>query len=322
MSDAGPLYRDPIFDGAADPTVIWNPIEAAWWMIYTNRPITIETGLSWLFGSDLGVASSIDGGATWQYRGIIEGLQFEWGRGTFWAPEIFAAEGRFHMYVSYIRGIPVEGPPPTMRIHHYTSHDLVDWQHRGPLELSSDRLIDACVIERPDGGYRMWWKDETTGSSTWSADSDDLSDWTVTGEVLRTPGGHEGPNVFDFGGWFWLIVDSWDGQLVYRSTDLESWEPDGVILAGPIGQPHRRIDDAGPGLHADVLVSGGRAWIFYFTHPDRTGPEHPTIRSRRSSIQVAELTVVDGHLVCDRDRLVLPELVPPPAPAAPASSDT
>jgi hypothetical protein len=310
-----PLFRDPIFDGAADPTVIYHPDEQAWWLVYTNRRTTIvqEEGLVWLFGSDLGVASSDDEGGSWQYRGILEGLEFEWGRGTFWAPEIIAHEGTFHMFVSYIRGIPVQGPPPSMRIHHYTSPDLIHWTHHGPLPLGSDRVIDACVHRLPangDGtaGWRLWYKDEATGSSTWAADSADLYDWTVTGEVLRTPGGHEGPNVFFFAGSYWLIVDSWRGQLVHRSDDLTHWEPNGTILGAEIGVPHRRRDDVGPGLHADVVVTGDRALIYYFTHPDRTGPEHPTIRSRRSSIQVAELTVVDGRLVCDRDSDTVPRL--------------
>jgi hypothetical protein len=141
--------------------------------------------------------------------------------------------------------------------------------------------------------------------------------------VLTSPGGHEGPNVFWFGGSYWLIVDSWRGQLVHRSDDLMGWTPTGAILDGEIGQRHRRADDVGPGLHGDVVVSGGRAWIFYFTHPDRTEQAHPTIRSRRSSIQVAELQVVDGRLVCDRDADSAPALVPAaeeggPRPTRPA----
>jgi hypothetical protein len=307
-----PLFRDPIFDGAADPTVIYNPHEDAWWMFYTNRrtTITIEQGLSWLFGSDIGVASSQDRGATWQYRGIVDGLAFEWGRGTYWAPEVFEHEGLFHLFVTYIQGIPVNGPPVALEIHHYTSSDLISWTHLGIVPLHSDKVIDACVIERPDGGFRMWYKDEST-RSTWAADSDDLSSWTATGEVVTSPGGHEGPNVFWFGGSYWLIVDSWRGQLVHRSGDLTTWEPAGIILDSEIGERHGRPDDVGPGLHADVVVSGGQAWIFYFTHPDRSGPEHPTIRSRRSSIQVAELRVVDGRLVCDRDADITPSLTPP-----------
>ena len=32
-----PLYCDPVHDGAADPTLIWNRDEKCWWMLYTNR---------------------------------------------------------------------------------------------------------------------------------------------------------------------------------------------------------------------------------------------------------------------------------------------
>lgn len=311
-----PLFRDPIFDGAADPTVIYNPHEGAWWIFYTNRRTTtpVEVGLTWLFGSDIGVASSSDGGTTWSYRGTVDGLAFEWGRGTYWAPEVIEHDGTFHMFVSYIRGIPAAGALPDMQIHHYTSPDLVRWTHRGAVGLPSDRVIDACVSPRPAGGWRMWFKDEVTGSSTWSVDSSDLDHWSGATQVLTTPGGHEGPNVFWFAGSHWLLVDTWQGQLAHRSDDQTGWTPAGLVLGGDIGQRHRRADDVGPGLHADVVVDRGRAWIFYFTHPDRTGPDHPTIRSRRSSLQVAELTVTDGQLRCDRDADVEPVLTAPQSP--------
>jgi len=32
-----PLFRDPVHDGAADPTLVWNRQEKCWWMLYTNR---------------------------------------------------------------------------------------------------------------------------------------------------------------------------------------------------------------------------------------------------------------------------------------------
>lgn len=308
-----PLFRDPIEDGAADPVIVYNPIEKAWWMVYTNRRTTAlrEDGLSWLFGSKLGVASSLDGGASWQYRGTLEGLDFEWGHNTFWAPEIFEHDGTFHMYVSYIRGIPSGGTEPDMLIHHYTSADLVKWTHHGPLGLSSTKVIDACVVELPGGGFRMWYKDQHHDSETWTADSPDLYSWTVRGAALKTSGGHEGPNVFRFRDSYWLIVDSWKGQLAYRSADLENWTPAGTILDGDTGVEHRRQDDTGPGLHADVVVTGDTAWIFYFTHPERTGPDHPTVTSRRSSIQVAQLDVREGQLHCNRDDVQRPSLTPP-----------
>ncbi|MEZ4836778.1 MAG: DUF6713 family protein [Caldilineaceae bacterium] len=37
-----PLFRDPIYDGAADPTVIWNRQEQCWWLLYTNRRANVD----------------------------------------------------------------------------------------------------------------------------------------------------------------------------------------------------------------------------------------------------------------------------------------
>lgn len=38
-----PLFRDPIHDGAADPMVIYNEQEKAWYMFYTNRRANVST---------------------------------------------------------------------------------------------------------------------------------------------------------------------------------------------------------------------------------------------------------------------------------------
>jgi hypothetical protein len=127
--------------------------------------------------------------------------------------------------------------------------------------------------------------------------STDLESWSVVGPVL-TERPHEGPNVFEFAGNYWMIVDEWRGQGVFRSTDLQHWERNGVIL----DRPGRRTDDGTIGLHADVTVNKDRAMIFYFTHLDRNGKDpQPTLALRRSSLQVAELHVSDGVLTCDRD---------------------
>lgn len=66
------------------------------------------------------------------------------------------------------------------------------------------------------------------------------------------------------------------------------------------------------GGHADVVVSGDRAFLFYFTHPGRR-PDAPKTdtEQRRSSIQVVELKYKDGHLTCDRDQPTHIRLVPP-----------
>jgi hypothetical protein len=50
-------------------------------------------------------------------------------------------------------------------------------------------------------------------------------------------------------------------------------------------------------------VSGDRAWLFYFTHPGRRGPDAKKDgpEQRRSVIQVTELKEEGGWLRVDRD---------------------
>ncbi|WDQ30297.1 glycosyl hydrolase [Paenibacillus marchantiae] len=304
---SAPLFRDPIFDGAADPVVVWNRSEQTWWMIYTNRRATAGgPKFAWVHGTDLGVASSADGGQSWTYRGTLTGLEHEWGHNTFWAPEIFWHEGKYHMYVSYIQGVPHDWAGHDRHILHYTSTDLICWTFHGKLELSSDRVIDACIYPLPNGKFRMWYKDEANSSHTYAADSPDLYQWDVIGPVIAGRA-HEGPNVFRFGDSYWMIVDEWRGQAVYKSDDLENWEWNSLIL----DQPGNREDDGVIGLHADVVVQDDEAYIFYFTHPDRfEGIDHASEPARRSSIQAARLDVIDGVLVCPRNEELQMKLRP------------
>ncbi|MCU1445737.1 hypothetical protein [Cryobacterium sp.] len=73
MPDA-PLFRDPVFDGATDPTVIRNRETGQWWMFYTQRRASVEEpGVAWVHGSRIGVAVS-DTGDSWVYRGVLDGL--------------------------------------------------------------------------------------------------------------------------------------------------------------------------------------------------------------------------------------------------------
>lgn len=308
---SAPLFRDPVLDGAADPVLVYNHGERQWWMIYTNRRATTPgPGYGWIHGTDLGVASSPDGGNSWLYRGTLTGLDFEWGRNTFWAPEIIHHHGTYHMYVSYIRGVPLDWNHPR-HIHHFISTDLLSWQHHGPLALASERVIDACVFQLPDGRFRLWYKDEDGGSITVAADSEDLYSWRDAGPAI-TGRPHEGPKVFAFACSYWMIVDEWRGQQSYRSADLKRWEPNALIP----DTPGTRNDDGGTGLHADVVVNDGRAFIFYFTHPGRVaGEPEESYGARRTSIPVAELTVDgSGRLCCDRNHDVHVTLGRPSSP--------
>ncbi|MGE5222448.1 MAG: glycosyl hydrolase, partial [Omnitrophica WOR_2 bacterium] len=171
-----------------------------------------------------------------------------------------------------------------------------------------------CVHPLPDGRWRMWYKDEAHRSLIYYAESMNLVNWFPYGAaIFDRP--QEGPNVFVFQQDWWMVTDPWNGLGVYRSTDAgTTWRRQENILS----RPGLRADDGALAHHADVLVSGGRAFIFYHTHPgEQSGSQaaYPgdilPFSQRRSSIQAAELHVVDGKLTCDRDESFDFSLVPP-----------
>ncbi len=138
-------------------------------MLYTNRRANVEAwGFSWVHGTEIGIASSNNGGHTWFYRGIAEGLAYERERNTYRAPEILWPDGRYHMYVSCVPGVPQHWTGPRHILHH-TSHDLWSWEFCSRLESSSSKVIDACIFRIPAGHWRMWFEDEAHASHTYAA---------------------------------------------------------------------------------------------------------------------------------------------------------
>lgn len=360
-----PLFRDPVFDGAADPVVVWNPHVRAWWMFYTNRRANVAglSGVSWVHGTPIGIAESRDGGTTWTYVGTAEielPAEIAGTEPTFWAPEVIPAAQAachvlrdtpasaahedvpehcyvirknasgtdaarsesivrtHHLFLTVVPGVFENWNHPR-RIVHLTSTDLRKWTYRSTLALSSDRVIDAGVHRLPDGTWRLWYNDERDHKSIYHADSPDLFTWTDRGKcrgVGERPG--EGPVVFHWRGFYWMLVDVWRGLGVYRSDDLENWtaQPDNLLA-----QPGRGADDGVFGGHPGVVVNGDRAWVFYFTHPGRTlealAAKLDTSEQRRSSIQVVELREHDGVLSCDRDAPTYVDLREPAAATLP-----
>jgi hypothetical protein len=313
-STPAPLYRDPVYDGAADPIAVWNAGTRTWWMLYTQRRAKLDLpGVEWCHGCEIGVAESSDAGMTWTYRGHLP-LSAPDAEYSFWAPDVVRDDdGLYHMFVSY-----VPGAPETHRqwggerhILHYTSGDLWEWRFVGRVPLGSDHCIDATLVRLPNGAWRMWYKDEARGSDTCAVESRDLREWLPVADPGVSHLYGEGPKVFRFGDHYWLIKDPDTGLDVYRSDDLESWTYQGKILE----RPGRRNDDGSIGKHCDVVVCGDRAYIIYFTHP--YGQSYPDVGgimplpARRSSVQAAELAVEDGALVCDRDRPFRIRLTPP-----------
>ena len=167
--------------------------------------------------------------------------------------------------------------------------------------LDAVNVIDAAVARLPDGGWRMWYNNEADKKAIYYADSTDLNTWTDRGRAVGDQAG-EGPKVFQWRGSWWMITDVWQGLGVYRSSDAVNWkrQPNNLLQA-----PGKGVDDQVIGGHADVVVSGERAWVFYFTHPGRTGADAKKdgAEQRRSSLQVVELGLDQGSgwLTADRD---------------------
>ncbi len=300
-----PLFRDPIYDGAADPVLVWNREEKAWWMYYSARRANVPTqDVSAYYGTRIGAASTPDHGQTWIFRGYLN-LEFEKGWNTFWAPDIIFHNGQYHMFVVYIKGVRNHWGGDA-HIVHFTSKNSWDWAYEGPLKLSSDKVIDATIFKMPNGKFRIWYKDETRGAITMMSESSDLKNWETAKEPAIGGQAHEGPKVFGFKNYYWMLTDEWQGMRVYRSTDLEHWEKQGLIL----DSPSRREDDKPSGAHGDVIVVGEKAYVFYFTHPGRKS--HVEIKpdpdgqwfytNHRTTIQVAPLELINGTLVANRDK--------------------
>ncbi len=296
-----PLFRDTIYDGAADPTVIWNPKEKKWFMFYTNRRANDKNskGVSWVHGTPIGIAASTDG-AHWSYKQTCR-INYALENATYWAPDVIEHNGIFHMYLTIVPGVFEDWNHPRYIIH-LTSKNLLDWDFQSELKLASDRCIDASVFRLPNGHWRMYYNNERDKKSIYYADSPDLYHWVdINQQVIKDRG--EGPKVFHWKGKNWMICDTWNGLSVYSSDDFVNWkrQEKNILQIPGIGQ-----DDQVIGGHPDVIINGNKAYIFYFTHPGRI-PENKgkdTYDTRRSSIQLAELEYKNGEIMCHRDQIV------------------
>ncbi len=302
-----PLFRDPVFDGAADPVVVYNLQAGKWFMYYTNRRANIAdpNGVAWVHGTRIGIAESSDG-ATWTYRDTCN-IDYRPHSGyTHWAPEVIEVDGMYHMFLTYVPGIFTDWNHPR-EIVHLTSKDGINWVRPNPLKLFTDKVIDACVLRLPGGSWRMWYNNERDGKSVYYADSPDLYSWTDKGKANMSTRG-EGPKAFVWHGQYWMVVDAWRGLLVYRSPDALNWTLQEELL---LDVPGTGLDDGVIGGHPDVVVNQGKVYLFYFTHPGRRpGAPAGQTEQRRSSIQVVELRYENGRVLCNRDAPTYIRLMP------------
>lgn len=293
-----PLFRDPVHDGAADPSTVYNPRTREWVIFYTNRradlPMDDARDYRWVHGTAIGTARSKDG-THWRYGGVAA-IPAACTGATLWAPDVERFAGKWHMWVTVVPGIVRDWNAPRFLVH-LTSRDLKRWACGERLELGSDRVIDASVVALPAGGYRLFFNDERMDKAIRTADSSDLVHWTVKDRLTDTPG--EGPKAFRWKDRWWLVSDAWKGLLVMRSDDGTSWtRQPGYVLA----EPGKAETDRAKGQHPDVIVEGDRAYIVYFVQ--QSGEPKAAVDAdwkRRSVLQIAELKEQDGIITIDRD---------------------
>jgi hypothetical protein len=299
FAQAKPMFRDPVYDGAADASTVRDPERREWRMFYTNRRATLKGGdekdVTWVHGTKIGMATSRDG-SRWKYAGTAA-IPASCTGATLWAPEIGYFAGRWHMWLTIVPGIFSNWNAPRFIVH-LTSKDLKRWTCGERLALGSDRVIDASVAEIAPGKYRLWYNDERSGKSIRSADSADLVHWLPGPGVVDTPG--EGPKAFRWRNRWWLISDAWQGLLVMRSDDAAQWtRQEGYLLAEPGALP----TDRAKGQHPDIVVADDRAYLIYFVHQGGEPEAASDPRwHRRSVLQISELIERDGRLTIDRAR--------------------
>lgn len=187
---------------------------------------------------------------------------------------------------------------------------MLNWKFESRLRQLGTHVIDADILKMPDGTWRMYYKGSSPHSNISLTESQDLYTWSDPEEVLKING--EGPIAFHWKDYYWLIVDTWNGQTVHRSRDGDTWERQPGTPLMPDGEG-TGLDDIPNALHANVVVSNDRVYLYYFTHPGRIGEDKKkdTYEQRRTSIQVVELELNgEGWITADRDRPTYVQLLP------------
>jgi hypothetical protein len=295
-----PLFDDPVWHGAASPTVIWNESRGEWLMYYTQRRATLDSpdGVKWVYGSAIGIATSKDGLA-WKYLQTCSGDESLGdpigSNSTWWHPSICFEGGIYHMFVARVDGIYSTWIGPST-IKHFTSQDGLTWKSGLEPELPEEVCLDPCIV-RIGTKFGLYFSDNGNDGHTRMATSDDLDHWSVVeddeavGDVS-----HKSPLVWHWKDRYWMSVDVSEGLRIYESADgLKDWKYNATVLS----EPGKRGKDDGPGQGAFVVVQGDQAILYYFV---RYGPAHPVYDTRRSVIQIAELQLnPEGQVTCDRN---------------------
>lgn len=307
-----PLFYDPHYHGSCDPEIVWNTHTREWWIFYTARRATRKQAT--YVGTPIGVAASKDL-QRWRFVGYCS---FDGAQGkpdmsvTFWAPGIIRVGNSYHMFVTFKNN----ARPPwggSGNIVHYTApaeNLLAGWKKVSVPEFAKPDPIDATLVKAGDR-FRAYYRVGKGGGIHW-AESDDLIDWTNMGQCpgdINNRSQHgfgyqEAPYVFKWKDYFWMLTDPHKGLGVFQSVDGITWKLNGRILAEPGTGPQ----DHTLARHPSVVVIQDRAFIFYHVEPNRPYPSPPaekrTVEQKISFLQMAELELNDGQLICDRNKTI------------------
>lgn len=322
-----PVFIDPNYHGSCDPEVIWNESAQRYFIYYTARKGNQENTF---LGTPIGVISSVDF-IEWNFEGYckFDGVGGDKDAGeTFWAPAIISDNEFLHMFVTYKPDtLPTQGAwgGPGRIVHYKTTLDnpVDGWQKVGDMHDSTITALDATVYKKGDWVH-VWFKGKKRGASKnelYHLVSSDFKHWENLGfsqsdvfNVAATGADfEEAPYIFYWENSYWLITDPHNGLFVYKSADGEDWKFEGTILR----EGGSRKFDTTMARHCSVAVKDGRAFIFYHVEPWRRydlekkkGKERvpifkqPTM-NRRSVLQMAELELLNGQVVCDRDKSIV-----------------
>ncbi|WP_160168097.1 endo-1,4-beta-xylanase [Rhodopirellula sallentina] len=309
---AKPFFTDPYYNGSCDPEAVWNPVLNQWFVYYTARRATRKKAT--YVGTAIGVVSSPNL-LKWTFRGYC-GFDGKLGKpdneNTHWAPGVIVAGNRLHMFATYKDSAkPPWGGAGVIR-HYSTSLDdpVSGWKLEGVPDFRQPDPIDVSLLQY-EGRYHAYYRVGKGGGIQW-ATSIDLVHWENQGPCLgdvnsetRGFGYQEAPYVFRFSNAYWMLTDPHEGLAVFRSDDAVHWTQAGRILKEDGNGPR----DTSRARHPSVCVTGGKAYIFYHVEPNRPYPNPPaekrTVDQKLSYLQIAELTVRQGRLVCERDRPVV-----------------
>lgn len=314
-----PIFTDPHYHGSADPEIVWNSHEGEWWIFYTARRALREDGTA--AACPIGVAKSKDL-VSWDFAGYCK---FDGSGGkpdanhTYWAPAVVSDGNTYHMFVTYKPLTTGFWGGRDVWIRHYKApaDDLIDgWVYVNDA-IKTPEAIDAGLIKK-DGEWLMYYRAKEDGAEkmgTYYARSKNLVNWErmglAAGDVNDRPvtgyGYQEAQYPFCWQGRYWLLTDPTGADIaIYSSDDALDWKFNNSLLS-KAGE--RKMDNS-QGRHPSVAVIGDRAFIFYHVEPFRDySKPYPKNKpeQKRTCLQMAELELKNGKVVCDRNKPLLIE---------------